>query len=590
MMNTKRVLAILLALVMAFALLACGETPAPSEPAGNDTLPPASSADPADESWKEVAAKVDIPEIIKKDLEHLSWMDDTSDITLNAYYTGQAMGDTSTWGSTAVEQHITDLTGVSLDIQFAEDAELNDLTLLIASGDPLPDMICYLDKNGTHYKDMVEAGALWDLAELIDTYCPEMWDNLDPYLVAANKNADGTMYYFPRQTSTASMNTYMVSNGWFAVRGDVCEDMGIKPEDIKTLTDLENFMQYYLDNAANYPEIKYPMWTPITGNVVDPRPFYASLGGDWPYAGSTGLIYDEAADTVSWWVETEIGKETLKYYNSLAKKGYMTENAFANGGYYNDMCAGVALCVVGENAWGAPYANDTLKANGSDAYYVRIPMVSAEGVDGNFTGFSYTPGSGSSTVITKDCKDPARAIKFLEFMSSEYGNATVHCGVYGEDWVVEEVDGVACAKPLNKEVAEGETPRGIYNYNNDWIVASSHFDYVYSYSANVFGTDQTQVNNAKDFVYDLKSLAPSQISYKMDVDSTEYAYGEAQKSIFGEYIVNLIFAKDDAEFEKLYTDFIAALEGANLAEYKAYCLALTKEYIAEQEAMGVKFN
>ncbi len=600
MKNMKRVLALLLAVIMVCVVFAgcnnAADDNADANNAGNNNQQNNAGNEASGDAWKEVAAKVAIPEIVKKDIEHLSWMDDTSPIDLEVYYATNWGSDVEfpAWGSTAVQQKITELTGVTVDGRFptVSDAESNELTLLIASGDPLPGVITYLDKNSNQYKDLEEAGCLYDIIELAEQYAPELLENMDQYALTANMNEDGTMYYFPRQSMSDAASNYMVSNGWTIVRADICEDMGIDPMSIKTLADMEKYLQYVVDNKANYPELKYPVLMPTTTWASDPRPFYNAVGGILSYGGGLNMLYDEANDTVNYWIEDNYGKEAVKQMQAWAQKGYITEASFAAGNIVDEAMAGSVACGWGWNAWYAGTANATLEANGMDARYVQIPMVSAEGVDAVQSMDTYQAYAASGvTVITTDCPDPARAIRFLEFLNSEYGNLLCLAGIYGEDWV-EEVDanGVMCVKPLNKEVAEGELPRGISNYATDWIAHSQNYEYVTSYSNTAFSADPIMATCAQDFVYNMKINAPNNMLNNVDQSSAEWQYYVSHDEIIAGKVADMILAKDDVTFEKLYKECLDELSKNHLAEWKELILGLTKEYIAAAEASGVEFN
>lgn len=544
----------------------------------------------ADDAWKEVSAKVDIPEILRKDPEHLSWMDTTDPITLSVFYANYT-GDFPGF-STPVEQHITELTGVTLDGTYRSVADASELTLMLSSGDKLPDFIARIDTGSEQYRDMVETDTVWDLKELIDTYCPEMWDLMDPYIRDWAVDEDGHMYNMPIQCMSEAASDYAIANGWVCVRGDICKELGIEPESIKTLEDVENALAAFTKRADEWPEVKYPlsyntfrMWT------GDPRPWYNVFGGYGLNYGDGGLdmIYDKEAGTVHWWIEDEIGYKALKYMNKLNQLGYTSEANFNIGSYTEECEAGSIFLLCGTNMWEANAANTALAGNVEGAYYQRIPLFSeTEDKKAKVTN-SMNSLTTVATCITKDCENPERAIKFLEFLCSEYGNLTVTSGVYGVDWEESKNDlGVNTVKYIGEATtAEGRAKRGIYNHMVDWLAVDSAYDYINAYST---GDPIMAEIPTEDWLFNTYAGVPVWTMTTEPYD-TEYSIAKAsQQEIINNFMADMILAKNDAEFDALYEECLSALEEAGLDKLKEHVAGLCKEYIAKMEAAGVVFQ
>ncbi len=588
MKNTfTRLLAMLLVLVMVFGLVACSspDTPDTSTPPGATNIPVET------EGWEAVAAKIaDVPTLITDDPEHQSWMDTTSPVTLSVYnvFGSAYYEDYSAWATDPVLQKVTELTGVTIDGQFPADLEGgNDLTLLLASGDPLPDMIANIGPAMQQYVDLVESDSLWDIAELIDTYCPEMWDMVDPYVWEANMDADGHLWYMPNYFRTPTSAPYTVSNGWWMVNTQVARDMGLDVTDegddtvtyaIKTLEDMEKVIEYYMANKDKYPQINKVFVSPHTYHVSIAGPIYAAYGGAAPYTiFGLDMIYDEKADYVNLWVEDEIGQKTLKYLNNMARKGWITEDLYTYGA--DDVSDGSALFLAGRD-WG--FANQAVE-EGADTFYTAMPMVSAEGVKAVQTTTSYYAGRNDVTVITKDCKDPERAIKFLQFMVSEYGQSLSSFGLYGENWeyAVSE-DGVPYPK-----VIEAQNPG-----NTDLLefCVDTAYSSMLTYS-NLLATGSTyKIEAAKDLVWDVVVTVPGPASANLDPSSETMVIGMNVVGILNKYVPEITLAKDDAEFERLYQEMLDTFAANNMEDLRDVMLQMTHEYIAAEEARGVVYN
>lgn len=595
----KKAAAFFLTLTMMSGLFAgCGNTDTGNSQENEQTSSDAASEAQedqmsADTGWEEVSAKVDIPEIIKKDREHMSWMDTTSPVTLTIYYPFLT-GDFTEWGSTSViEQKITELTGVTVDGSFAADSDLNELTLMIASGDKLPDIINGIFLNTTQYNDLVSSGSLYDLRELIDQYCPELWEDMDPYIRDANLDEDGHMYYMPALGGSGTTESFMISNGWFAVRGDVCEYFGIDPASITTLEDVEELLALYTENKELWPEIKYPYWFPaLTSDLSNGRPFYNCYGGYLNYSqGSIDMMYDKDEDSVHYWMEDDYGYDALKYMWSLAQMGYVTEESFSIDDLYGELEAGSVLIASGTNMWEAAYANEALANNVEGAYYERISLPSAdESIDARFSFSAYAKNCGRGVVIPKDCSDPERAIKFLQFLNSEYANLLVTSGIYGEDWIVDEENSgdLTVMKYIgDSETAEGRAERGVYNWQQDWYNTDTAYDYFNAYST---GEEIMRTIPETDCIYNAYAAAPVDVLANEPSDSDYSLLQDRIEEIMRNYQTQMILAPNEAAFDSLYEECLEVINQNGLDDLKEYVLGLTKEYIAEMEAVGVEFK
>lgn len=585
--NLKRVAATILAL----AMLLTGCKGPDKQPTGSSGSTGAGETQ-SDTGWQEVSAKVDIPEIMKKDAEHLSWMDTTSPVTLSVYYPYN-VGNFPEWGSTAVQQKMTELTGVTIDASWSKTSDGNEFTLMLASGDPLPDIIKDVWISSNQYRELVEAGDLWDLKELMDMYCPEMWESMDPFIREALLDEDGHMYYLPRGGKSAASADYFVCNGWFAVRGDVCEYFDIDPKSITTLADVENLISLYMQNKELWPEIKYPYYfNALNNGISDGKPFYNCFGGLLNYGeeGNDTLVYDKESDSVHHWMEDEYGYQALEYMWRLAQKGYVNQSSFAVQDIYNEMEAGSILVAGGKNMWRVQFTADALASNVEGAYYERICLPSAdEDQKAKFATSLYYASCGSGTVITKDCEDPERAIKFLQFLGSEYGQMLVTAGIYGEDWV-EAVDenGKTTIEIIGEaKTAEGQAKRGIYNYNFDWLYTNEGYDDLYALVTN--DSIMKEIVQS-DVVFDAYAAVPFKVLSQQPTTSECMKVYRAVEEIAKIYQTQMIMAADKATFDTLYQECISLMKESRLDWLCEFTCTLSKEYIAEMESLGIQFQ
>ena len=105
------------------------------------------------------------------------------------------------WGKDIVSQTIMERAGVNLVLEKPSSDDNQKLNLMLASGSGVPDLIFY-GKSNSAFQDMIEAGMLYSLDELIESYAPEFketayyqanWDNIS--------YTDGNVYYIPSWSS-----------------------------------------------------------------------------------------------------------------------------------------------------------------------------------------------------------------------------------------------------------------------------------------------------------------------------------------------------------------------------------------------------
>ena len=125
----KRVVACTLSLVLlAFSLAGCGGSSDTDVPAGKD-LPEAAAGEQetaGDAGGQSAAA--DTSEYSKEP------------VTLTAFVNSVMMPTDWKWGDDPTSQKITELTGVTLDIQYATTTDNMELNTMLASGEKLPDL------------------------------------------------------------------------------------------------------------------------------------------------------------------------------------------------------------------------------------------------------------------------------------------------------------------------------------------------------------------------------------------------------------------------------------------------------------------
>lgn len=181
MKKAKKLLALLLALcLMAAVFAACG-----GESSSSSQSSSSAASEGGDSSSESSSEQSSAAETNSGDTVNIDWFLSTGRVP-------------STWDqSQYVMKTITEKTGVTVSANTpAQDADTK-LNLMMVDGS-LPDLITIT--NGTLIKDLVDAGLVWDMQELFETYVPDSHIINGGYpedIKTALIDRDGGWYSFP---------------------------------------------------------------------------------------------------------------------------------------------------------------------------------------------------------------------------------------------------------------------------------------------------------------------------------------------------------------------------------------------------------
>ena len=558
----KKLIAMLLALAMLLSLVACGAKTAETP---TDPQKEVENAEPNTEANANKAEPSGIPTVVREDPADLEWMEDTSPITFKVFHNNVELADWQ-WGNDPVTQYITERTGVTLDYEFAPDAEGNRLTLMLADGDELPDFISYVGGDSQIVSEMIEGDYIYAINDLIDQYAPKMYDLMyeEEYTTALDEN--GKLWTLSNSYVGSEMlsSPYALTNGNIGIRTDIMRDLGYEMDDLKTQADLVEFLEKFKENWDKYPEIKYPV---LIGPQAIGIGTYCGMYGE---AATLGFYYDKETDTIMNWYEREAGKEQLRFLNQLYKDGYILPEALtiARADYAGLLQAGTALILLKDNVWETAAANGGLAESLPDKNAEMSPIGPIT-KDANtewklFVNAGNPATMPQSVVITKDCKDPERAIKFLEFLRTEEANLTIMCGIYGTDFeVVTDENGVNYTQPIG---AAAETngdydllsEMGIYNYNRTWLCVDGVYDQVSTYYGRFaegledISYGRSLWNSTMDPT--VASATTALVDFPAGSELAElYA---SVKTTRENFISKIVLSNSEAEFEQYYKELI----------------------------------
>lgn len=326
---------------------------------------------------------------------------------------------------------ITEKTGVSLDAEFAVGDPSQKVSLIAVSGE-YPDLISA--KNDIN--KMVDADALLDLTDLIEKHAPNIKKLYGKYMKRLRySETDNSIYALPTYAGVDGIG--FSATGGFELQHRVVKELGYPK--IRTVKDFENAIKTYLDkhptNEKGEKNIGLSLlaedWR-ILISVTNPAFFTTGAPDDGEY-----YINPETYEAMYHFRRPE-EKEYFRWLNHMNDIGLLDRESFIQkfDQYKAKIASGSVLGLIDQD-WEYGDGERSLKAEGKfDHAYGHYPVTLNEQFkDHSFQSTGFMAGYGIS--ISKTCKDPVRAIKFLDYLASEEGQVLTYWGVEGMHYVVE---------------------------------------------------------------------------------------------------------------------------------------------------------
>lgn len=491
-----------------------------------------------------------------------------------------------------VGKKIKEKTGVSLKLEFPVGGASDQKVALMASSGEYPDLV--MAKGDT--QKLIDAGAMVDLAPLIEKYGPNLKKVYGDYIKRLRYSKDNhAIYTLP---TTGVNQKYFDAGGGFEVQHQVLKELGYPK--IKTVKDFENAIKTYKEKHPTIdgkPTIGLSLladdWR-ILISVTNPA-FYTTGAPD------DGEFYiDQNTYEAKYHFLRPEEKDYFKWLNHMNSIGLLDPESFVQkyDQYKAKIASGRVLGLIDQN-WEYGEGENVLKKEGKlDQTYAHFPVTLNENFkDHSFQETGFLAGLGIG--ITTKAKDPVRAIKFLDWMASDEGQVLTNWGVEGIDYKVENGKRVITPEAQDKKTNNPggyKKENGIGNY---WLSAR-YGDGVKDPSGNYYTTnfpEQIQKNYTKA---DLETLKAYNITtYKdlwpKDDEFPVRKYGAAwginhptgsdlqvtfQKSedIMKKRIPEAILAKPE-DFDKVWAAFMADLEKVGVKKMNEQFTQMVKDRV-----------
>lgn len=494
-----------------------------------------------------------------------------------------------------VMQELAKKANVKFDLITVTGDRNQKFDLWLASGDYPADTFVLKPDYIAKY---ASAGALLPLEGLIEKYGPNIKKAYGDYFDLL-KDEDGHIYslYVPR-TSTEQSPTLQ---GNFAVRYDVLKEAGY-PQ-LKTLDQLFDVLQAYY---KAHPTTDGKPVVPFSGfsysgngaeNMLTPSVESAGLTSHGSFVidsnNNTKLLY--TSDAVK-----EYHKFLNKLYNAdmLDKEFFTLKNDTMSKKVIDDR----VLAGFFPSWWVQPEVEKPMRAAGDfEHMYAYFPLLTDEKLP-NQAFMSLKTRSNWNWVVSKKSKHPEEVIRLLDYLFTDEAQLLINWGIEGKHY--EKKDGKRTVtaefnkqKTANPDLIWKETVSPFYG-------TSIYFNHGTKLADGDYATPTTKesVKSAfdprtkevlgkygkevwADFLPSLQYI-PATLGQMGDIE--EYrADMKRIEQLWLKESPKMIFAKTEAEFNKLWTDFSAQVEKENAKKIEEAYTAKWKKFVA---GYGPMFN
>jgi putative aldouronate transport system substrate-binding protein len=339
---------------------------------------------------------------------------------------------------TPIAKKVEELTGVTIEWQMPSAGDYQEkIALMCASGD-YPDLIM----PSTAAPMIYDAGAILKLDDLIDKYGPNIKKFYGGDILKRSRWSltDKSLYYIPAGWIIDTPAVFERQDGFF-IQLAALKDQGY-PQ-ITTLADYENAIKNYKEKNPTIdgkPSIGMTLcfdgWhSTFSGGIL---PAYYSAGYGY-FDNDYEMVIDLNTHKSTYFAKAPGVKEAIKWFNHMNSIGLIDPESFVQkfDQYIAKIAQGRVIGFADDTIWHTtPAINSLIEAQKYDRLYAPMPAaISADTRFGAYNQGSFMPAYG--VMITKSCKDPVRAIKFLDWLCTDEAQILNEWGNEGVNYNIE---------------------------------------------------------------------------------------------------------------------------------------------------------
>ena len=524
-----------------------------------------------------------------------SYQSDTSPVDITNFFRARwwdgVVDEGSGWEDSAPFNEIKEKTGVSLHYEVPAASESEFMATMIAAG-TYPDMVTFSSFQSPYIAQMKEAGLIYSITELANEYAPKLFseDLIVPTMRAFHNDENGELWYTVGFLGDDSSVQAYIDSGYVPTGGDnimyVRKDIlaAYGKEDITTWEDLNTFLRFV---QSDYPDV-YPIQPSIGGTwLVDVigRHYLAKFG-----AHLSNTYVNVADQKLEYILKDPACKNYIGWLNELYRDNVLTDALLTIDSDTNseNSYAGKYAMMISSTFTAANHINTTIIENdgNEDRIYVPISNVLYDEAIG-FQVQEIKDKGSSATVITKNCQNPDRAIRLVEYFLTEEGQVNGTLGVEGVTW--EWKDGQRVLLPEPAELIASN----LLSYVQEYKVLGTFTQFVHQkywaqYCDN-FLTPQGELRDLHNrqlgpYLTDIWNYGFVDITRSFLTGTDEEIVKTRIDEATRNGLAKVIASKSAEEFDTQYDELIAELESLDLATIeKVY----TDAYLHYCENLGI---
>jgi putative aldouronate transport system substrate-binding protein len=463
---------------------------------------------------------------------------------------------------------ITKNTGVYFEMNIPPEDGAAKLSLMLVSG-TLPDVMSITD--GNMIRELIEAGKVWKMEELLKTYDPasHLLKDFPNDIKQVLMVRDGDWYAFPSHiASPDAQKTYPPApfyedyfkysiNNAFMWDNKVLELAGLSKNDLQTEAQV----------LAAWRKVKAMNLT-VNGAAVMPLMLDANYQSTslWFLLNSFGAEEVDQAGNYHDRLLAPQAKHALKFLNTLYREGIIDAGqlTYDDAQVRANFASGRVLSFMGN-----PAGMGAEKTHGN--YWSSGPIVSSDGARPVMSKAFQPTGGWMQTFISKGTKNPAALAKWLSYMSGSDGIRLAYLGLPGVDYNINAA-GQAIITAQGAQNKENQSKTGVFAY---WPF--HHTAWTYSSIMPAPAGDHPEVNyqqvscalgKYKDtYIYDASLLERPTgfIDPNSDIGIIQLQIENFKKS----QISAIVTAASDAAFESAYNTLISRLKSLGIDQLDA---------------------
>ncbi|WP_405172685.1 sugar ABC transporter substrate-binding protein [Paenibacillus sp. FSL H8-0280] len=467
------------------------------------------------------------------------------------------------FGKDIVTKKIKEDLNINIKFITGDDTKLNTF---FAGGD-MPDLLTVFDSNSP----VVQKAATWamplnDLAEKYDPYFNKVAaaDTLNWFQLA-----DGKTYGYPNYSNTQEDydSGNIPAKTAFIIRKDVYEALGSPV--IGTPEEFQSVMKRIKQEFPALIPFGFNSIGEGTGSLGDTLQDFIGV----PLETESGEFYDRNLDEdyLTW----------LKTLNTVYRDGNISDDSFADDG-----------TAFEEKVKSGKYATMLLDGTPQQGGNLQIYMSANPGkeyvaIDGPQSTKGNAPTLNQSGItgwminfISKDCKDPAKAIQIFTYLLSEEGQTLMNYGIEGETYQT-KTDGSVELLPAVKDLQLNNADQ----FKKDYRMGEFMF----------FGHDRHKALSADAFPEAIKQmqewgkgkLKPHFILENISPDqgTPEARALSAINTKWNTTLVSMVRSKDDASYDNAlasYKSFLGENRWEEIVKVRSEKMKLNKEKLGIQ--------